>query len=97
MKYTLLIVTLVASASLHADLIGCEQQQTLCEAQCKTTSLVTEKDGKTCAAQCLGERTACELEQGKETAAKLAEQAKEHSQSLAEKIKAFWDGLTADK
>ncbi|WP_067518997.1 hypothetical protein [Endozoicomonas ascidiicola] len=94
MKYLLLLITFSTASFLQADLISCDQQQTVCEAQCKATSLVTDKNENTCSAQCLGERTACELEQSKETAAKLAEKAKENSQSLLEKAKAFWDGLS---
>ncbi|MGB0361344.1 MAG: hypothetical protein ACPGEF_08060 [Endozoicomonas sp.] len=93
MKYPLLI-TLIVSSTVAAELISCEQEQMLCEVQCKATSFITEKDSNTCVAQCLGEWTACELEQGKEKAAKLAEQAKNNGQSMLDKIKAFWDGLS---
>ena len=55
---------------------------------------MSSQDSKNCKAQCLGERTACELKQGKENAGKLAGQAKDASQSVLGKFKAFWHGLT---
>ena len=66
----------------------------MCEAECKASNLLTEKDNNTCKAQCLGERTACELKQSKESAGELAEQAKDASQSFMDKLKAFWKGVT---
>ncbi len=86
--------TLIHAPLTHAELLSCEQKQTVCETQCKASSLVSDQDSKNCKAQCLGERTACELKQGKENAGKLATQAKDASRSVLERFKAFWNGLT---
>ncbi|MFK0572379.1 hypothetical protein [Endozoicomonas sp.] len=94
MKQLIIITLLICSPLAQAELLTCDQKQTVCEARCKASSLISEQDSNTCKAQCLGERTACELEQGKESAGKLADQAKDASQSYMEKLKAFWKGLT---
>lgn len=94
MKQLLIITLLIFSPLNQAQLLDCDQKQTVCEAQCKASSLISEQDSNTCKAQCLGERAACELEQGKESAGKLADQAKGASQSFMDKLKAFWNGLT---
>ncbi len=95
MKQLSIFVVLIFSSMVNAEILNCEQKQTVCEAKCKASSLVSEQDSNTCKAQCLGERTACELEQSKESAGKLAEQAKDASQSFMDKLKAFWEGLTS--
>ncbi|WP_066015263.1 hypothetical protein [Endozoicomonas atrinae] len=94
MKQLFIVVILIFSSATNAEILNCEQKQTICEAKCKASSLVSEQDSTTCKAQCLGERTACELEQSKKSAEKLAEQAKDAGQSFMDKLKAFWDGLT---
>ena len=94
MKQLFIAVMLIFSSAINAEVLNCEQKQSVCEAKCKTSSLISEQDSSTCKAKCLGERTACELEQGKESAGKLATQAKGAGQSLMDKLKAFWDGLT---
>ncbi|MBO9480515.1 MULTISPECIES: hypothetical protein [Gammaproteobacteria] len=94
MKQLFIAGMLIFSSTITAEVLNCEQKQSVCEAKCKASSLINEQDSSTCKAQCLGERTACELEQGKESAGKLATQAKDAGQSLMDKMKAFWDGLT---
>ncbi|USE35646.1 hypothetical protein [Endozoicomonas sp. SCSIO W0465] len=94
MKQLLVVAILIFSSVISADILNCEQSQTVCEAKCKASSLISEQDISTCKAQCLGERTACELEQGKDSAGKLAGQAKDAGQSFMDKMKAFWEGFT---
>lgn len=96
MKQLFVVALFIFSPLLHGEILSCEQKQTMCETKCKATSIVSEQDGNTCKAQCLGERTACELEHSKESAGKMAEQAKEASKSFMDTVKAFWQGLTSD-
>ncbi len=96
MKNVFIITLLICSPLTQAELLTCDQKQTVCEAQCKASSLISEQDTNTCKAQCLGERAACELEQSKESAEKLADQAKGASQSFMDKLKAFWNGLRSN-
>ena len=94
MKQLFIFAVLVFSSASSAEILNCRQKQIMCEAECKASNLLTEKDNNTCKAQCLGERTACELKQSKESAGELAEQAKDASQSFMDKLKAFWKGVT---
>lgn len=93
MKQLFIVTLLIFSSITQAALLTCDQKQTVCEAQCKASGLISEQGSNTCKAQCLGERAACELDQSKESAEKLADQAKDASQSFMDKLKAFWKGL----
>ena len=95
-----LLRTAVALASFvpflayGGDLLSCEQQQTMCEAQCQVANINDDTGLKTCNAKCAGKRVSCSVASGAETAKEVAKSAKEASSNIGEKAKAFWEGVT---
>ena len=86
---TLLALPLFANAGL----LSCEQEQNLCEAECKVTNIGDEAGLKSCNASCLGERAACSLTSGAESAKKWANKAIDAGKLAGEEAKAFMDGF----
>ncbi len=93
MLRTALLIFCLLPFWANAEIITCEQQQTLCESQCRFTSLGDEKKLETCKARCLGKRVSCSLEKGASTVKEAWNNSSGLPKELGEKTKAFWEGL----
>ena len=76
-----------------AEILNCEQQQTLCESQCQINNIGDDSGLATCKAKCLGKRAACAVKKGTESAKEAWENSGELRKELGDKAKAFWEGF----
>ena len=79
--------------SARADLLSCDQQQSLCKAECTVENIGDDSAIRSCEASCLGEYTACTFESGKKSASDMAEEAIKTGKSVAEEAQAFIEGF----
>ncbi|CAM3788558.1 hypothetical protein [Parendozoicomonas haliclonae] len=98
MLRSLILAALLMPAIASAEILTCEQQQNMCEAQCQVTNIGDDKGLGTCKAKCLGKRVTCSVSSGADTVKDATENvvdgASKEGASVTEKAKAFWEGLT---
>ncbi|MCL6269083.1 hypothetical protein M3P05_03890 [Sansalvadorimonas sp. 2012CJ34-2] len=78
---------------VSAEILNCEQQQTVCDSQCQITNIGDENGLTTCKTRCLGKRAACAVKKGTETAKEAWENSEELRKTLGDKAKTFWEGF----
>lgn len=89
----LFMVIMMSSAATHAGLLSCEQKQTLCDTECTVTHAADDAAIKSCKASCLGERAACSLASGTDSAKKWVDKAIEAGKLAGDEAKAFIEGF----
>ncbi len=74
MRFIVFLTLFLLPVVSIADTLPCDYKQTFCKAECKVSHLGDEAGLRSCEARCLGERAACSLKSGTESAKKMGQQ-----------------------
>ncbi len=104
LRKLLFSLVLVSGFANAADLLSCEQQQTLCTASCSITEMGDEQGLSACRSKCAGKRVSCSVQAGTEklkstvesATATTEESTESASSSWKDNAEAFWSGLKGD-